>query len=194
MYLNKNLTFLNETDAKEYALELVKSGMVQKDKWMVEELIQGEDIARDVKFYCFYGEIGLILESNRIPSLKRCWYDKDFSKVKTGKYNNNLFEGSGENLEELSKAAQRISLELPVPFIRLDFLQIGNDIYLGEFTPVPGGYAAFNQEWDKKLGEMYQHATVRISNDVAYGKIFDKYASLIKSEAEVIKIIKLLNS
>ena len=194
VYLNKNIKFNNKEDAKQYAIGLVKDGTIRRDKWMVEEVIgQSGSIARDLKFYCFYGEVGIILESDRLPGLRRCWYDDSFNIVNTGKYVNSSFEGDNNAIElkPLLDLAKEISLELPIPFVRIDFLVLNNEIFLGEFTPIPGGYTSFNQEWDQKLGEIYQSAMARISNDVAYGKVFDKYQKLVKNERKVIDKMKL---
>ncbi len=142
------------------------------------------------KFYCFYGEVGLILESDRIPKLKRCWYDADLNMVNTGKYVSTASRAGKDGLKELLELAKSISLEIPAPFVRIDFLKQGDDVYLGEFTPAPGGFHRFNHTWDTNLGEMYHKAMTRLSCDVSMGKVFSKYQSLTKSEAVVIESIR----
>src|SRR5699024_10223538 len=52
----------------------IKSDWVEEDQWIIEEIIF-EDAektipASDVKFYCFYGKVGIILEITRFPELK----------------------------------------------------------------------------------------------------------------------------
>src|SRR5699024_10176331 len=54
----------------------IKSDWVEEDQWIIEEIIF-EDAektmpASDVKFYCFYGKVGIILEITRFPELKYC--------------------------------------------------------------------------------------------------------------------------
>lgn len=172
--------FVGFETARQYGKNLLSVGRVKSNKWMVEELIRGNTIAQDLKFYCFYGQVGLVLESQRIPELKRCWYDNELNIVNTGRYEDLLFEGSAKkDLQGLLELASEISLEIPAPFVRIDFLKQGENVYLGEFTPIPGGYQNFNLEWDMKLGESYQRATTRIMLDIAKNKKFSKFQQLI---------------
>ncbi|PWD86045.1 ATP-grasp fold amidoligase family protein [Ignatzschineria cameli] len=167
---------------------LLKKRYIPSDKWMVEELIfDGKNIARDVKFYCFYGKTGLILETDRENGTKRCWFDDDLNYVNTGKYTNSLFKADREKLNELKILAESISQELPVPFVRIDFLILGDKFYLGEFTPVPGQNNEFTNEWDQYLGEMYMDAVMRLTYDVSLGKEFEKYNSLPKTMLALFK-------
>lgn len=82
--------------------------------------------------------------------LKRCWYDQNFRLVATGKYENASFAGKG-NFAKVAEVARSISLQIPAPFARLDFLISETDIVFGEITPAPGSHHAFNHEWDSKL-------------------------------------------
>lgn len=193
-YLNKNIYFKDTSEARNHAKKLIANGFVKKDKWMVEELVgDSNHVARDVKFYMFYGQVGLILESSRLPSLKRCWYDESFKIVETGKYQKSLFKGDSKGLDELATLAKSLSTEIPAPFVRIDFLQVNNEIYLGEFTPRPGNFSAFNNEWDKKLGDLFQASMVRLVADFGAGKQFEKYNTLNKSEKDIIEILKKSN-
>ena len=190
-YLNTGESFKNSIDAKKYAKKLLTKNILKHNRWMVEELIHNNgEIARDVKFYCFYGEIGLVLESQRIPELKRCWFDSDLNIVKTGKYDNNGFIGDSSTLLDMFKLAEKISLEVPSAFVRIDFLQRENDIIFGEFTPFPWGFERFNSDWDEKLGDLYQNAATRLIYDVANGKVFNNYINLDKSIKGNIEKIK----
>lgn len=191
IYLNSKQKFANDQEAKCYAKQLIDDNTVKKDKWMVEEILhKNGKIARDVKFYMFYGEVGLILESERLPKLKRCWYDSNFNYVDTGKYSKNLFQGNKIYLNLASELAKKISLEIPAPFVRIDFLMLDDEIYLGETTPLPSASNAFNYEWDKKMGEMFQNAVTRLICDFVYGKKFDYFLALEKDEKNVIQNLK----
>src|SRR5699024_12747906 len=59
----------------------LESGWVVQNDWMAEELIledkENKTPGSDIKFYCFYGKVGLILEINRYPELKYCWWTAD---------------------------------------------------------------------------------------------------------------------
>lgn len=50
-------------------------------------------LARDLKFYGFYGKVALILEIVRFPERKYCWWTAHGERVRTGKYDKKLFEG-----------------------------------------------------------------------------------------------------
>ncbi len=59
----------------------LETGAVDRDEWMIEELIyenRREKVpARDVKFYCFYGKVGIILEIVREPEVRHCWWNAE---------------------------------------------------------------------------------------------------------------------
>lgn len=118
-----------------------------KDAWIVEGLVTDPEtggIPRDFKFYGFYGAIPLVLETIREPEVRRCWYDGDGNlEHTTGVFDSSFFEGSGVP-DGMMDLAQRISREIPAPFIRIDFLR-GSEPYLNEFTPRPGGLWEFTR-------------------------------------------------
>lgn len=182
VYLNTNEIFNSIDSLKKYIDNLLISKKVISDLWMCEQLIcdRTQSIARDIKFYMFYGQIGLILETDRIPIIRRCWRDGQLSLVKTGKYDGLLF-ASPEIPQSLINEAISLSLKIPSPFIRIDFLVTSETSYLGEFTPAPGRYWTFNDTWDEKLGRYYQEAMLRFIADVSYGKKFTEFDDLILS-------------
>ncbi|MFD1334575.1 ATP-grasp fold amidoligase family protein [Oceanobacillus iheyensis] len=158
---------------------------VEKDQWVIEELILEDNNdktpARDIKFYCFYGQVGLVLEIIRTPESKYCWWDAEGNRVFTGKYNNSLFEGLGVTNDEMELAAT-ISSRIPSPFIRIDFLKSENGLVFGEFTPKPGNYDEFDNETDELLGNYFVEAQGKLEHDLINGKQFEEYKK-IKQEA-----------
>lgn len=159
----------------------LSSGWVEHDEWVMEELIY-EDVkkklpARDIKFYCFYGKIALILEIQRFPVVKYCWWTSDKKRVRTGKYEENLFEGRGISDKEIDLAAY-ISSEIPAPFIRIDFLKSETGMVFGEFTPKPGNYDEFDELTDQKLGDYYLDAKGRLFTDLLNGKQFHHFKKI----------------
>jgi hypothetical protein len=163
----------NELEA--YVKADLASGWVEKDEWIIEELVlesEGERLpARDLKFYCFYGKVALILEILRFPEVKYCWWTADGQQVVTGKYEDESFEGLGATKEQI-KLVEKLSAEIPAPFMRIDFLKNGENIVFGEFTPKPGHYDHFNDSTDRLLGEYYLEAEGRLMKDVLWGKSF----------------------
>lgn len=166
----------NELTAK-MKLDL-ESGWVSKDEWMVEELIgansQVQSPPRDLKFYCFYGEVALVLEIERYPELRYCWWTPDGKPIHTGKYEEDLFIGAGFTAQDIEQV-RKISLEIPTPFMRIDFLKIETEMIFGEFTPKPGNYDEFDSIIDTRLGESFLRAESRLLNDLIKGKQFHYY-------------------
>jgi hypothetical protein len=166
--------------------ENLKSGVVKADAWNVEAYIStvtGEP-ARDIKFYSFYGEVVLVLEVRRTPKVEYCWWLADGRPLNlsgiedvAGKYSGRLFSGDGFK-PAWRELAERISLEIPTPFCRIDFLSSGDDVFFGEFTPRPGGFDKFAQPYDQLLGEAFLSAEARLLRDLVGGKIFTTFNSL----------------
>ncbi|MDE5415818.1 ATP-grasp fold amidoligase family protein [Alkalihalobacterium chitinilyticum] len=166
---------------KEQIAEDLASGAVTEDEWLIEELILGESTdrrpAKDLKFYCFYGKVALILEITRFPNLRYCWWNANGERISTGKYDDQLFTGEGATQAQIDLAAS-ISAEIPTPFIRIDFLKSSQELIFGEFTPKPGNYDEFNRKTDQWLGDYYLEAEERLIQDLLNGKSFDKYKKI----------------
>lgn len=126
---------------------------VDDDLWRVEELVSGPsgELAHDLKFYCFYGVVGLVLEVRRLPDLAYCWWTAAGSVTTVGKYEKRAFQGQGPSARDIVTASQISSL-IPAPFVRIDFLAGADALYFGEFTPRPGDFHRFNARTDRKLG------------------------------------------
>lgn len=151
------------------------------DRWIVEQLIttMDGDAPRDIKFYSFYGEVGLVQEIDRSDGKKFCMWSTNGSIIDTGKYSSDqLFSGNGFIPEQLDEA-KRLSAEIPAPFVRIDFMDVGGELVFGEFTPRPGGYDRFNQATDTMLGEMFVRAEQRLTEDLLRGKKFHAYHKTI---------------
>lgn len=177
-----------EKDARK-KLEAGRSGrnpLLRTDKWMIEELVLSskESIIppNDLKFYCFYGEVLLVLEANRAQYNKFCFWDAEMNLVKTGKYEgkNQFFQdGLGFTQNDLDIAISA-SLQIPVPFIRLDMLKGYDGLVFGEATPRPGKFHLFNDQYDRKLGEAYRRAEARLLKDLLNGKKFAEFTDLFE--------------
>ena len=160
----------------------LNSGWVSHDAWLVEELIisskQDHLPAKDVKFYCFYGKVALILEIDRFPELRYCWWTPDGERIRTGKYDDVLFKGEGISIEDIEDV-KSISEQLPLPFIRIDFLKTDQGMVFGEFTPKPGNYETFDKKTDQWLGNYYLDAEGRLAEDLLNGKQFETYKNWV---------------
>lgn len=161
--------------------DLVRSGAIRRDEWIRERLIlddknQGQP-ARDIKFYTFYGQPLLALETVRIPDVKRCWYDNYSNLIDTGKYTNDLFLGQGIP-PEFYNIAEKIGQEIPAPFVRVDLLASPTGAFVNEITPKPGGAHLFAQSMDNTLGNYLVSADARLRADLISGKEFRHFKSI----------------
>ena len=151
-----------------------------RDRWAVEALVT-EDAAgtrpgRDLKFYCFYGRVGLVLEIDRWAGDSYCEWDRDGNAVFSGKYDGKRFDGEGVTPSQI-ELAERIGAEIPAPFIRIDFLRsatAAEGMMFCEFTPRPGNFHRFGADVDRQLGEAFLDADARLARDLLAGKRFPK--------------------
>lgn len=156
---------------------------ISKDLWLQEEMIVGSGGSPretlDVKFYTFYGEIGLILQVDRWRGKLYRFFDLDGNIVDTGKYSvvPDMIPAFDRELIDL---ARKVSLKIPWPHVRIDFLVSDVDIRFGEFTCQPGGAGSFNAEWDARLAQEYVHAQARLYSDLLGGKQFVEYKELLE--------------
>lgn len=152
-------------------------------RFIVEEYVGGEEAVRDLKFYMFYGEIGVVLEVKRNQSgNQHCFYDSDSRLVKTGRYRETEFVGSGFETE-VGECAKKISECIPSPFIRVDLIVSEKGYRVGELTAHPGGYENFSGVWDTFLGEKFIKARARLLEDMLSGKEFDKYLKRLRGRS-----------
>lgn len=153
------------------------------DRWQVEQLLRsptGSIPPSDLKFYTFYGQVGLVLEVDRSDGSLYCWYDRSGQLVETGKYSDKLFHGSGfpeGSIEEI----EEVSLKIPTPFMRIDTFLTDNGLVYGEFTARPGGYDQFSLAADRLLGDMFVQAEARLYADMIARKHYPEYVSHAES-------------
>ena len=182
--------FTNYEELKQGMQIALDLNEVGKDEWIVEELITKNDkgciVPHDLKFYCFYGKVALIMEVCRYPKQMFCFWTNNGDIVFTGKYANKFFTGKGFTQDQLELATS-ISLEIPAPFVRIDFLVAKDGLFFGEFTPRPGGYEMFNNKFDKMLGDFFIEAEERLICDLFNGKKFLAYQAYLKGDWNVMK-------
>lgn len=171
LYGKKWLDSIDQLNAR--INDYLTMGVVRRDQWFLEELISNDSIAtrkaRDIKFYCFYGKSLLALESQRDDRVLRCWYDRSGKIVDTGKYSNSAFVGKGIDRSHF-ELAESISRKLPMPFIRVDFLQANDQIYLGELTPIPSDSETLSSYCDSLMGSALSFANIDLREDLLFNR------------------------
>ncbi len=112
----------------------------------------------DYKFYCCNGEVKFLFiatDRHKDGKLTYTFFDPEFNRLP-------FTYGGRKNAEDIQKPVffeEMIRcaevLSKPFPFVRVDFYETGNKIFVGEMTFYSGGgILPFNPpEWDYKLGE-----------------------------------------
>lgn len=145
--------------------------------WQTETLILNRDgkAAHDIKVYAYYGEIGAVLEIKRADKAYQCWYNEKGEILESERRSQPWFEGTGFE-SQVIEYAKKISLNIPAPFMRIDFYKGMDGYYLGELTPHPGRYfPEYSPELDKQLGQLFSKAEARLFQDLLKKKDFGNY-------------------
>ena len=149
-------------------------GKAERSAYFTEEVMEdanGVEIPMDYKVYSFYGKVGLIMQkyvgvSNDRSTWRFKFYDADWNDLGPVKYHN-LIDSElpkPEIADEIVKAAEKLSLESKVPFLRIDFYATRNGLRFGEFTSMPGGFDEHDVDTDMKLGYMWISALDKIKD------------------------------
>lgn len=111
----------------------------------------------DYKFMCFNGKVKCtFLCTNRFSEggLRVTFYDNDWNKMPFERHypTEPIPAERPKCYEEMVSLAEKLSTG--IPFVRVDFYEIGNKPYFGEMTFYPGnGTEEFTpEEWDKVIG------------------------------------------
>ena len=142
-----------------------------KPKIIAEEYIEElENTKSDYKFFCFNGEVKCFYCSNNWVT-NRFHDDRTLTYYDLNKnplpltYNN--YKKSNKPIEDIKNFDKIIELaqilSKDFPFVRVDFYEINNKIYVGEMTFYPGGgYGKYEpQEWDYKLGSWMDLSVIK---------------------------------
>lgn len=109
----------------------------------------------DYKFYCFNGIPTYMYITNKGAKICENYYDMEFRPV-------DISHGFSRVLPEFKKpmnfdkmVALAKELSAGFPFIRIDFFNVNNRLYFGEFTFYDwGGMKPLNEPWESRLGEL----------------------------------------
>ncbi|MGP5546795.1 ATP-grasp fold amidoligase family protein [Psychrobacter alimentarius] len=166
---------------KEFKVEIARRKI--QGTWQIETLILNNEgkAAHDIKVYAYYGEIGAVLEIKREDKAYQCWYNEKGEILESERLRQPWFEGTGFE-SQVIEYAKKISLNIPAPFMRIDFYKGADGYYLGELTPHPGRYfQEYSPELDKQLGKIFSKAEARLFRDLLNNKQFNKYFDFYKT-------------
>lgn len=149
--------------------------------WQVQELIyeEGGRPARDMKFWSFYGRIGLIQEVSRHPIKEYQFFNLDGTLAVAGQDHYPRFKDPADTVtdkgglsDEKLKHVCWLSQQIPAPFMRIDFLNAPDELIFLEFSAAPGMSNTVSAEYDELLGRCYEEAEMRLVSDLLDGKTF----------------------
>lgn len=169
-------------------LAVALSGIKLSTKlFKVEELVSlGDSPAHDLKIFSFYGEPFLALEIKRLGGKRQyCWYNGEGKPIDPElamrpHKNISYFLGNGVD-DEAFDYQKRLSLNTPVPFLRIDLLKGDSGYYLGEITPHPGFYyEGISDLMNNKMGAEFDKSWARLMKDLLNGKKFTSYFNIYR--------------
>ena len=110
---------------------------------------------RDYKFWCFDGEPKYMYCTIKGDNVYENFYDMDFNPV-------GIDHGFPRHQPEFEKPytfglMKELAAELSqgFPFVRVDFFQVDNQVFFGEYTFYDwAGLRPFGGDWDEKLGAL----------------------------------------
>jgi acylphosphatase len=177
--LHGNRTLGNWDELQDAMKSALRVKHARSDSWLVEEFLQNTDgsIPTDLKMLTFYGKVAMVQEATRLPT-RVCYYNRDGNIIKTGRYENKLFPGTGLK-QEYVELAERIGLTIPAPFLRIDFYKAPSGPVFGEFTPRPGNFHQFDVATDRWLGSRFIEARARLMADLLGGKDFSEFQNFV---------------
>ena len=111
----------------------------------------------DYKFWCFNGEPKFMTISDGFGHGNMTFYNMDFTKSDLSRSDFTPLKkemGKPKNFDLMVEYSKKLSEDFK--FVRVDFYEVGGQLYLGEltFTPGAGFFKYRNPEDNKKLGEM----------------------------------------
>ncbi|WP_193315398.1 ATP-grasp fold amidoligase family protein [Nostocoides sp. F2B08] len=178
--ISRSVSVSTWADLQALAQEELESTDLDSVEWEVQALVELEGLpAPDLKFYAFYGEIGTVLEASRFPESVYAYFDGSLNPIDFRLDHKPHFEDidrtsvrRGLLTEEKMARVRELSLSIPVPFMRMDFLHSDDDLVFCEFSAAPGMSHCLTPEHDERLGRLYAEAEVRLVNDLLAGKSF----------------------
>lgn len=109
----------------------------------------------DYKFYCFNGEPKYMYVTNKGAKIYENYYDLQFNPIDISHGYDRISPEFAKptNFEKMIELAHILSKGLP--FVRIDFFNVNNKLYFGEFTFYDwGGMKPLKDPWESRLGDM----------------------------------------
>lgn len=132
-----------------------------KPKILIEKYMEDSNKSDliDYKLFCFNGIPKIVLVcSERFSSSNMCetWFDMNWKLIDMTESGHRVDStiSKPKQLKKMVELSKKLSKN--IPFIRVDWYEIGDKLYFGELTFYPAsGFDKFEpKEWNKKIGDM----------------------------------------
>lgn len=132
-----------------------------KSKILIEKYMEDSNKSDliDYKLFCFNGIPKIVLVcSERFSSSNMCetWFDMNWKLIDMTESGHRVDStiSKPKQLKKMVELSKKLSKN--IPFIRVDWYEIGDKLYFGELTFYPAsGFEKFEpKEWNKKIGDM----------------------------------------
>lgn len=152
-------------------LGIVAAGVRKTGMGLIDDLIVEESLAVDGvrpiewKVFVFYGEVGVIQANRRnATGVASKFFDaswNDVGRVRSDRIIDATIPVPGDP-EAVIEAARAISLSVPTGFMRVDLFETPDGPVLGEVCLTPGGDLYYHRGLDRRLGQLWEDANLRI--------------------------------
>lgn len=180
--INSGKVFRSWDSLQKHTRWLLNKNIVEENKWMAQQFICDTEgnVAMDLKFFVFYGKVAMTAEMIRYPRILCDFRDSKGRIVQCNLYGEkDIFKGPGASNMEW-QLAEKVSLEIPSPFVRIDFLRGVDSLYFGEFTTQPAAIGQLTKKVDHQLGVLYCEAEARLAADLIAGKKFELFNQVVR--------------
>lgn len=157
-YFDKKLNYNYYYNSREWPYKYVKPRII-----IEEYIVRGGEISgqflppEDYKFFCFNGDakLSFIVMDRFTKNMTVTFFDRDWRKLpfsrKYKSYDGDISKPKHHDL--MVDLSEKLSKN--IPFVRVDFFDVGDRVYFGELTFYPGsGFEPFDPyEYDKILGD-----------------------------------------
>lgn len=154
---------------------LVDAGRIGGPFFAQELIGEGRDntLPTEIRVFGFYGEVGMVnvrratQHGDNVGTRVRRFLEDGSDGPRHGLHDDDIVPP--DVFAEAVEVGRQLSLHIPRPYVRIDFLDDDGDLVFGELTPRPGGPHRFGPEHDARMGEMWERAQARVLNHVIDG-------------------------
>ncbi|MBM6621159.1 hypothetical protein JTF08_06035 [Micrococcaceae bacterium RIT802] len=135
-----------------------------------------------LRFWCFYGVIGLIAQGDSANSHPLHWFTPDGAPANPATWA--LAEGVTPLFTDaLVSSVGELSRQVPSAFLRIDLLVEAGMSRVAAFGPKPAEASRLNTATDRRLGQLAVDAAGRLHHDLVNGSRFPAFTAAVERAA-----------